>query len=94
MSFSRACEGWVRFAASTERAVSARGGIVWRTSGTILMARLVAVLVIAAGLLLVAPLPPVWPLAVIAIGLTAVVVWEQSRPPVGERVLDEDAAFA
>ena len=68
--------------------------VYWRISGTILVARLAALLVIAAGLVMVSSLPPVWPLAVVAIGLTAVVVWEQHRPPVGEPVLEEDAAFA
>jgi low temperature requirement protein LtrA len=68
--------------------------VYWRISGTILVVRLAALLVIAAGLVIVSSLPPVWPLTVVAIGLTAVVVWEQRRPPVGEPVLEEDAAFA
>ena len=67
--------------------------VYWRISGTILVARVVALLVMGAGLVLVSSLPPAWPLAVVAIALTAVVAWEYRRPPVGEHVL-EDAAIA
>ena len=66
--------------------------VFWRVSGTILAARLVAILVMAAGLVLVSSLPPAWPLAVIATALTALVAWEYRRPPAGE--LLEDAAAA
>ena len=62
--------------------------VYWRVTGTFLVARLAAVLVMAAGLALVSSLPPAWPLAVIAIALTALVVWEYRRPPVGEPILD------
>jgi len=67
--------------------------VYWRVTGTFLVARLAAVLVMAAGLALVSSLPPAWPLAVIAIALTALVVWEYRRPPVGEPIL-EGAAVA
>ena len=67
--------------------------VYWRISGTILVARLVAVLTMAVGLAMVSSLPPAWPLAVVAISLTALVVWEQRRPPAGEHLL-EDAAVA
>ena len=67
--------------------------VFWRVSGTILAARLVAILVMAAGLVLVSSLPPAWPLAVIAIALTALVAWEYRRPPAGEPAF-EDAAVA
>ena len=66
--------------------------VYWRISGTILVARLVALLAMAAGLVVVSSLPPAWPLAVVAIALTAVVAWEFRRPPTGE--LPEDAAIA
>jgi low temperature requirement protein LtrA len=68
--------------------------VYWRISGAILVARVVAVFVIAAGLVLVGSLPPAWPLAVVAIALTVVVVWEHRRPPVGEPIVADDAAFA
>ena len=67
--------------------------VFWRVSGTILAARLVAILVMAAGLALVSSLPPAWPLAVIATALTALVAWEYRRPPAGEPAF-EDAAVA
>ena len=66
--------------------------VYWRISGTILVARLVALLAMAAGLVAVSSLPPAWPLAVVAIALTAVVAWEYRRPPA--RKLLEDAAAA
>jgi low temperature requirement protein LtrA len=55
--------------------------VYWRISGTILVARLVALLGMAAGLVVVSSQPPAWPLAVVAIALTAVVAWEYRRPP-------------
>ena len=55
--------------------------VYWRISGTILIARLVAVLVMAAGLVVVGSLPPAGPLAVVAIALTGLVAWEYRRPP-------------
>ena len=67
--------------------------VYWRISGTILAARLVALLAMAAGLVVVSSLPPAWPLAVVAIALTALVAWEHRRPPAGEH-LREDAAVA
>jgi low temperature requirement protein LtrA len=67
--------------------------VYWRTAGTILVARLVFVVVMAAGLALVSSLPPAWPLAVVAIALTALVAWEYRRPPASGRVL-VDAAVA
>ena len=67
--------------------------VYWRISGTISIARLVAPLVMAAGLVVVSSLPPAWPLAVIAVALTALIAWEYRRPPAGEPVL-EDAAVA
>ena len=62
--------------------------VYWRISGTILVARLVALLAMAAGLVAVSSLPPAWPLAVVAIALTAVVAWEFRRPPAGELLED------
>ena len=57
--------------------------VYWRISGTILIGRVVALLVMAAGLALVGSLPPAWPLAVVAIALSAVVGWEHRWPPAG-----------
>jgi low temperature requirement protein LtrA len=65
--------------------------VYWRMSGTILVARLVAVLAMGAGLAVVSSLPPAWPLAVVAIALTALVGWEHRRPPVDEPVLEDPA---
>ena len=60
--------------------------VYWRISGTILIARLVALLVMGAGLVAVSSLPPAWPLAVVAISLTVLVAWEHRRPPAREHV--------
>ena len=67
--------------------------VYWRISGTILVGRVVALLVMAAGLALVGSLPPAWPLAVVAIALSAVVWWEHRWPPAVEP-LQENAAAA
>ena len=63
--------------------------VYWRISGTILVARVVAILVMAAGLALVSSLPPAWPLAVVAIALTAVVTWEYRWPPAVSPLLED-----
>ena len=66
--------------------------VYWRIAGTILIARVVSLLVMVVGLLLVSSLPPAWPLAVVAIALTAVVGWEHRWPPAGEALVGDAAA--
>jgi low temperature requirement protein LtrA len=53
----------------------------WLLSRRVLVARLVAMLAMAAGLFLVAALPPLGPLAVVAATLGVLVVWEARRRP-------------
>ena len=73
--------------------VGISAAIYWRISGTILIARLVALLVMGAGLVVVSSLPPAWPLAVVAIALTVLIAWEHRRPPARE-LHGEHAAVA
>ena len=54
----------------------------WRLSGRILVLRLALLGAMLLGLAVVAPLAPVWPLAVVAAALLAIVVIEAVRPEV------------
>ena len=53
----------------------------WRLSGRILAGRLAVLGAMAGALVVVAPLPPVWPLAIVAAALLAIIVVETVRPP-------------
>jgi low temperature requirement protein LtrA len=53
----------------------------WRLSGRILVGRLVVMAVVLAALPFVAPLPPIWPLVVVAAGLITICVLEEFRAP-------------
>ena len=63
--------------------------VYWRISGRILIGRLVALVVMAAGLALVSSAAGVRRLAIVAIALTAVVGWEHRWPPAGEPYLED-----
>jgi len=56
----------------------------WRLSGRLLVPRLAILGAMLVGLGVVAPLAPVWPLAVVAAGLLAIVVIEAVRPDVAQ----------
>jgi len=51
----------------------------WRVTGTALVARLVSMVAMAAGLVVVSTLPPAWPLAVVSASLATLVGWEAVR---------------
>jgi hypothetical protein len=51
----------------------------WRVTGTVLVARLVSMVAMAAGLVVVSTLPPAWPLAVVSASLATLVGWESVR---------------
>ena len=53
----------------------------WRVTGTALVARLVSMVAMAAGLVVVSTLPPAWPLAVVSASLATLVGWESVRRP-------------
>ena len=53
----------------------------WRVTGTALVARLVSMVAMAAGLVVVSTLPPAWPLAVVSASLATLVGWEAVRRP-------------